>query len=116
MIPQILTVNGKQSKNRKFHYPRYEIKVEVERDPLTVRAPQGPVDLQLPKIKFNQPRVPVVAASSTSEPKIRFAEKTAATATPITSFVKREPGESEFKKRKIDDAKKNLRARGDKDE
>lgn len=72
--------------------------------------------MQLPKIKFNQAKAPVVVASSTSEPKIRFTEKTAATATPITSFVKREPGESEFKKRKVDDAKKNLRTRDDKDE
>lgn len=71
-------------------------------------AEVAPVNLELPKIKFNQAKVPVAVPS---EPKIRFAEKTASSS--LSTFsVKREPGESEFKKRKIgEDGKKNLRTR-----
>jgi hypothetical protein len=71
----------------------------------------------LPKIKFNsQPKAG--AAIVPPEPRIRFnTEKTTlSTGASVSSFVKRDPGESEFKKRKIgDDNKKNLRTRTEDD-
>lgn len=70
------------------------------------------MNLELPKIKFNAAKL---GASVPVEPRIRFAEKT--TSSGLQTFsVKREAGESEFKKRKIgEDVKKNLRARGNDD-
>lgn len=67
-----------------------------------------PVNLQLPKINFTNQYTRTQPVPE--EPKIKFAEKKAGV--PVSSFVKREPGQPEFKKRKIgEDQKKNLRAR-----
>ena len=84
------------------------------------RAPTGPVNLQLPKIKFNSVSKGVNTTSTIpAEPKIRFGEKKSGA--PISSFIgiKREQqgsGEavSAFKKRKADaeGPSKNFRARG----
>ena len=77
------------------------------------RAEVTSVDLQLPKIKFSAQARAAAALPVPAEPKIRFAEKTASSSNLIGSVIKREPGESEFKKRKIgDEGKKNLRERG----
>ena len=81
------------------------------------RPEAAPVNLQLPKIKFNsQPKAAAVIVPP--EPRIKFnTEKTtSSTGASVSSFVKREPGVSEFKKRKIGDEKqKNLRARTEDD-
>ena len=84
------------------------------------RAATGPVNLQLPKIKFNSQQAKL-AAIVPPEPRIKFnTEKTTANANAsVSSFVvKRDPGESEFKKRKIceNDSKKNLRTRTEEDD
>jgi len=68
----------------------------------------APVNLQLPKINFTNQLARTQAVPE--EPRIKFAEKKAGA--PVSSFVKPEPGQSEFKKRKIDeDHKKNFRVR-----
>ncbi|KAI9559374.1 hypothetical protein GHT06_016163 [Daphnia sinensis] len=75
--------------------------------------PAPPVNLQLPKIKFSN-AAKAAAVVVPAEPKIRFTEKTSAPSSGLLgSLVKREPGESEFKKRKIGEEgpKKNLRTR-----
>ncbi len=80
------------------------------------RVEAAPVNLQLPKIKFSsQGKAAAAAVVVPAEPRIRFAEKT--TTTGLASLgIKREPGESEFKKRKIgEEGKKNLRTRGSDD-
>ena len=54
--------------------------------------------------------VAAAAAAASNEPRIKFAEKKSA----AVDDVKREPGSSEFKKRKLnDDVKKNIRSRTD---
>lgn len=71
------------------------------------------MNLQLPKIKFSN-AAKAAAVVVPAEPKIRFTEKTTAPSSGfLGSLVKREPGESEFKKRKIGEegSKKNLRTR-----
>lgn len=86
------------------------------------RAPTGPVNLQLPKIKFTSVSKGVNTTSTIpAEPKIRFGEKKSGA--PISSFIgiKREQQQqgsneavSAFKKRKADaeGPSKNFRARG----
>jgi len=82
-----------------------------------LRPEAAPVNLQLPKIKFNS-QSKAAAVIVPPEPRIKFnTEKTtSSTGTSVSSFVKRDPGESEFKKRKIgDDKQKNLRTRTEDD-
>lgn len=82
--------------------------------------PAPPVNLQLPKINFSNAAKAAAAIVVPAEPRIRFTEKTAAPSSSglIGSLIKREPGESEFKKRKIgeESVKKNLRTRESNDE
>ena len=82
--------------------------------------PAPPVNLQLPKINFSNAAKAAASIVVPAEPKIRFAEKTAAPSSSglIGSLIKRESGESEFKKRKIGDegVKKNLRTRDSNDD
>ncbi|XP_046458330.1 WW domain-binding protein 4-like isoform X2 [Daphnia pulex] len=82
--------------------------------------PAPPVNLQLPKINFSNAAKAAAAIVVPAEPRIRFTEKTAAPSSSglIGSLIKREPGESEFKKRKIGEegVKKNLRTRESNDE
>ncbi len=87
---------------------------------LSRAEPAPPVNLQLPKINFSNAAKAAAAIVVPAEPRIRFTEKTAAPSSSglMGSLIKREPGESEFKKRKIGEegVKKNLRTRESNDD
>lgn len=119
----------KKEMQEEEYYEEEEQQQEEEEDTQQAAAPYGqwqtvvkppeaaPVNLQLPKIKFNS-QSKAAAVIVPPEPRIKFnTEKTTSnTGASVSSFVKRDPGESEFKKRKIgDDKQKNLRTRTEDD-